>query len=217
MTDVGSRLENTVVEIKDTSKIYGDVVAGRWYKNAVDYSYSHGFISGMSSTEFGIGTNITRGMFITILARIAGVDTGKAANNVSTRFNDVERGKYYTAAIKWASENKIVNGMSTVTFEPSLPIQRQQLCVMIVNFAKFTRTPVDGATARIRFEDERLIASWAKASVVTCQTAGIISGYDIGHSEYEFRPTNTATRAEAAQILYKFHSAFYSKRDINRH
>ena len=159
----------------------------------------------MKTDEFGVNTEVTRGMFITILARIAGVDTSN--NNVKTKFTDVESGKYFTAAIKWASENKIVNGMTETTFQPATPIQRQQLCVMIVNFARFMKIDLKASESAIAFSDASGISNYAKDAVKTAQMADIVNGYANGDG-FDFKPTNTATRAEAAQILYKFHKDF---------
>ena len=193
------------LETGDITKVFNDVKSGRWYINAVEYNYVNGFISGMSATEFGVSTPVTRGMFITVLARIAGVDTSN--NNVKTKFTDVESGRYYTGAIKWASDNKIVAGMTDTTFEPNSALQRQQLCVMIVNFAKHLKVELKPAEAAITFADASGIGNYAKTAVAACQTADIVNGYNEGGKIF-FKPTNTATRAEAAQILYKFHSDF---------
>lgn len=200
-----------VVQIQDTSIIFTDVKVGKWYKPAVDYAYSYKFISGMTETEFGVSTTITRGMFITILARMAGVDTSTGANNnAKTKFTDVPQGKYYTAAIKWASENGIVGGMSETTFEPNTPIQRQQLAVMIVNFAKNRGVTLGNVELAVDFTDSADIARWAKEAVKVCQMADIVNGYGTAQS-LSFKPKNTATRAEAAQILYKFHKDFFNR------
>ena len=51
------------------------------------------------------------------------------------------------------------------------------------------------------------IGNYAKTAVATCQMADIVNGYANGDG-FDFKPTNTATRAEAAQILYKFHKDF---------
>ena len=193
------------IETGDITKVFNDAKSGRWYINAVEYNYVNGFISGMSATEFGVSTPVTRGMFITMLARIAGVDTSN--NNVKTKFTDVESGRYYTGAIKWASDNKIVAGMTDTTFEPNSALQRQQLCVMIVNFAKHLKIEFKPAEAAITFADASGIGNYAKTAVAACQTADIVNGYNEGGKIF-FKPTNTATRAEAAQILYKFHSDF---------
>ena len=195
------------VQIQDTSKVFTDIKAKKWYTNAVNYAYSYGFIAGVSDSEFGRDVPVTRGMFITVLARIAGVDTGKNANKVNTKFTDVSAGKYYTAAIKWASDNGVVNGLSATEFAPNAAIERQQLCTMIVNFAGFMKIDLKASANEMSFNDASAIRKYAKNAVKTCQMAGMVSGYENGGG-MEFRPTATATRAEAAQILYKFHSGF---------
>lgn len=194
------------VSATDTSTVFSDV-KNKWYKVAVDYSYDNGFIAGVSDTEFGINVPVTRGMFITILARIAGVDTSKSANKVDTRFSDVANGKYYTNAIKWASEKGIVKGTTDTEFAPDNPIERQQLCTMVVNFALFVNVPIYDTQNPISFEDEAGILKYAREPVSVCQRAGIVSGYNTD-SGIVFKPRDTATRAEAAQILYKFHNTF---------
>ena len=201
-TGVGTLKENVTV---DTTKVFKDVETGKWYVNAINYNYTHKFISGVATDQFGVSVPVTRGMFITILARIAGVDT--SSNNVSTKFTDVESGKYYTAAIRWASENKIVNGMSAATFEPNTAIQRQQLCVMIVNFAKFIKAELKASESAISFKDAQDISNYAKDAVKAAQMADIVNGYANANG-FDFKPKSTATRAEAAQILYKFHKDF---------
>ncbi len=197
--------------IVDSSKVFTDIKAGKWYSDAVDYAYSYGFIAGVSKTEFGLSQPVTRGMFITILARIAGVDTSTAANKkATTKFTDVKTGKFYTAAIKWASENGVVSGLTDTTFGPDVSIERQQLCVMIVNFAKYMGVELEATKSAITFKDSNKFAKYAKNAIAICQKANIISGYAVSGG-YEFRPTNTATRGEAAQILYKFHKDFVMK------
>jgi len=202
--------EQKPVQIVDTTAVFTDVKAGKWYTSAVNYAYSYGFIAGVSDNEFGRDVPVTRGMFITILARIAGVDTSKNANKVDTKFTDVKSGKYYTAAIKWASDNNIVSGLTDTTFGPENAIERQQLCTMIVNFAKFINVELAASQPEIAFADGGSIRKYAKSAVSTCQRAGIIKGYTADGAT-TFKPTNTATRAEAAQILYVFHKDFVVK------
>ncbi len=197
-------------QIQDSSLVFKDV-KNKWYKNAINYAYSNNFISGMEKDLFGINTSITRGMFITILARIAGVDTSKAANKVTSRFTDVASGKYYANAVKWGYEHGIVSGTSSTKFSPESQITREQLCVMIVNFANAYDVELESKVAEITFADSNKIAGWSYIAVVKCQKAGIVSGYPVGNG-YQFQPKKTATRAEAAQILYVFHNEFVFKK-----
>ncbi len=195
-----------LVDIKDSSKVFTDV-KNKWYKKAVDYCYSYGFIAGMEKDRFGLDNHVTRGMFITVLARIAGVNTSGSANKVQTKFSDVKSGKYYTAAIKWGVENGIVSGVSKTAFSPEANITREQICVMIVNFADFIGIDIDARVNPVTFTDNSNISSWAKNAVRICQLGQIVSGYEENGRMY-FKPAKTATRAEAAQILYKFHDEF---------
>lgn len=187
------------VEMKDTSKIFKDVKAGKWYTKALDYCYSYGFVAGVSKTEFGRDTNVTRGMFITILSRIYIEMYGDDVNIPRDRkFIDVEPDKYYTNAIAWAHERGIVSGTSKTTFSPDAPITRQDLCVMIRNFTGTTYVKLSEKESEVAFKDASKISTYAKKAVKDCQTAGLVSGYEDG----TFRPKDNATRAEATQILY---------------
>ena len=195
--DAGTRL------LYDTAEIFDDVQP-IWYKNAIDYCYSYKLFAGVEQTHFGIGDNVTRGMYVTVLARIAGVQPD---DNAVTDFADVQKGRYYTYAIAWAKQNGVVFGMSDTEFWPDAPITRAQLCVMTVNFAEFMKVNTDSEKEPIAFSDGDSIPNWAKAEVDICTRLGIVSGYTQADGAV-FKPDNTATRAEAAQILYKFYKDY---------
>ena len=78
---------------------------------------------------------------------------------------------------------------------------------MIVNFAEYMNVELAASKAEIAFKDGAAVLKYAKNAVKVCQMAEIVNGYQVSGG-YEFRPANTATRAEAAQILYKFHKDF---------
>ncbi len=68
---------------------FADVSSGAWYYDAVSYVVSKGLFNGMNSTTFAPKGTMTRGMFLTVLGRYAGVDpdawragtvTGSAVN-----------------------------------------------------------------------------------------------------------------------------------------
>ncbi len=204
ITAEGTKLPFTA---NDSSKTFKDVKSA-WYKEAVDYVTTYGFVSGVTKTEFGVGKSVTRGMFVTILARMAGVKTDDAANKAAaTKFSDVAKGKYYAAAVKWANDNAIVSGTSATTFEPNKNISRQDLCVMVVNFAKFMNITLTEKEAAVTFNDASSIAGYAKTAVAACQKADIINGHTTG----AFGPRDTATREQASQILYTLHNSFMAK------
>ena len=53
---------------------FTDVPYDSWYYSAVDYVATHGLFNGTSSTRFSPKGTMTRGMFVTVLGRYAGVD-----------------------------------------------------------------------------------------------------------------------------------------------
>ena len=53
---------------------FTDVSSGSWYYGAVSYVVDRGLFNGVSATEFRPGGTMTRGMFLTVLGRFAGVD-----------------------------------------------------------------------------------------------------------------------------------------------
>lgn len=197
----------TAPAIQDSTKKFTDVKAGKWYTNAINYCYSYGFIKGKTDTTFDREDNITRAEFITILARIAGVNTQGNANKVKTKFTDVKSGKFYTNAIKWANENGIIKGTSDTIFGTNDNISRQDICVMVTRLAKYLNIELKASVAEMKFTDAGSINKYAKTPVSVCQKAGLIKGYKDG----SFGPKKPAQRAEAAQILWLFHETFIAK------
>lgn len=52
---------------------FTDVPETQWYYKAVEYAYTRKLFSGTTDTTFSPDTNMTRGMFLTVLARTAGI------------------------------------------------------------------------------------------------------------------------------------------------
>ena len=53
---------------------FGDVSAGAWYYDAVSFAVNRGLFNGTTATTFSPNGTMTRGMFIAVLGRYAGVD-----------------------------------------------------------------------------------------------------------------------------------------------
>ncbi|MBR0327887.1 MAG: S-layer homology domain-containing protein, partial [Clostridia bacterium] len=191
----------SATELVDTSSKFTDVANGKWYKSAVDYAVTHGLFSGMSETTFEPDTPMSRAMFVTVLSRIENI---VVLNNVSTKFSDVPLGKWYTGAVRWASDNGIVYGITDTEFVPDASITREQMCTMLIRYANYKSITLGKNLQKQAFSDDATIAGWAKDAVYSCQQAGIVSGM----SPTTFVPKATATRAQVARILYVFHDEY---------
>ncbi len=191
--------------LKDTSKIFTDIKLKDWYREYADYCVAYGIFTGTSATVFSPNDNITRAQFVQVLANISGVDTTN--RNVTTEFLDVPAKKWFTPAVKWASKNGVVNGMGNGKFEPNTNVTREQMCVMLTNYAKFRGITLKKIEDKQNFSDDGKISKWAKSAVYTCQQADIVNGKGAN----TFDPKGTGTRAEACVIFTKFHKDYLAK------
>ena len=187
-----------------TAKLFTDVPVSHWSYKFIMGLTDKGIITGRTATQFAPDSTITRAEFSMILAKAAGADlTGTRANG----FVDVKSEDWFASAVAWAKEAGIVSGYKnsdgTYSFRPSDVILRQDMAVMIQNFLLMQNGEGLATTKEaIAFKDEAEIASYAKTAVASMQKAGIINGVQRGEDAF-FLPRNTATRAEAAVMIWQ--------------
>lgn len=181
-------------------------VSGHWAESDIRYVTEKGLFNGMSATTFEPYSNMTRAMFVTVLSRLGDKVDQKWSIPCDNpmKFDDVPDGMWYSDAVAWAGGAGVVNGMGENMFAPDAAVTREQMAVMIVNFAALAGTELPKTKDATDFTDEASINGWAKDAVHAAQQAGIINGRDSG----AFDPQATATRAEVAAILHRFAEAF---------
>lgn len=175
------------------SVAFGDLQRS-WYTTAVEYTLGRRLFYGVSNAAFGPEETMTRGMFVTVLGRLAG-----AAPAEST-FADVPKGAYYAGFVGWAEQLGVVSGVSAIRFAPGDPITREQLACMLVRFADGMTIPL-AEPSETPFADDTLIARWAAEAVYRCRAAGLLHGKGANY----FDPRGQATRAEVATVLYNLY------------
>lgn len=168
-------------------------IVNHWAENAINYIYGIGLVNGTSEDNFSPNKQMTRGMFVTVLGRLAGVNT----ENIKTGFSDVSQNQYYAPYIKWAVDNKLVNGKGNHLFAPNEAITREEMAVIMANYIKLVGKDIK--TAQNEFADANDISIWAKDSVNMMQALGLIQG----KNDNKFDPKSTATRAEVATIFVR--------------
>ena len=194
--------EGTKLTIVNSATMFKDVKADGWYKSYIDYVATYGILNGTGNNMFGVDTTMTRAQFVQVFANLCGIDTSD--KNVTSKFTDVEAGKWYAPAVKWAAEQGIVAGTSATTFDPEGVVDRQTMCMMLVNFAKFMKVELVSDVDKTVFPDDAKIAAWAKNAVYACQQAGIVKGNENGY----FQPLKSASRAEVSVIIAVFHQDY---------
>lgn len=179
--------------IAETGK-FNDI-SGHWAEEYINKVAKAGLLMGVSDDKFAPETAVTRGMFVTVLGRLAGVIKANGTNH----FNDVVEDAYYTPFVIWANGEGIVSGISNDLFAPNANITREQMAVILNKFATSQGIELKKIN-RANFTDSDAISDWAKDSVDALSQAGIINGRTNG----SFDPKGTATRAEIASMLVNF-------------
>lgn len=171
---------------------FADIDQGAWYYDAVKFVNQNGLMNGIGGGTFAPNANLSRAMFAQILYNKEGRPNVLSSNV----FNDVSNGLWYTNAIMWASEKKIVDGYGGGMFGPDDPVTREQLAVMLWRYAGKPVPP----DLLLTFTDANRVSDYALDALRWAIGQGIIKGK--GNNILD--PKGFATRAEVAQILKNY-------------
>ncbi len=178
--------------VMEREKSFDDLSGFSWAVNAVNTLAARGVISGYSGNlEFRPANEITRAEFATMIVKALNL----YLEDTSMSFNDIE-GQWYEEMILTAASNGIMSGYQNQAMPNDL-ITREQMAVMVMNAYKLIMNN-SLETIETQFDDGNSISNWAKKSVANAHKQGIISG----KGNNKFAPTENATRAEAASMIF---------------
>ena len=161
---------------------FTDVNADDWFSDVVRYVYEQGLMTGTSDREFSPNLTTTRGMIVTILARMEGVDTTKGA-------------AWYAAGREWAMKNGISDGTNM-----EANITREQLATILFRYVVYKGLDLVTLEDNLsRFSDRNEISSYAVSAMNWAVGQGLVKG-----SGGKLNPKGNATRAQVAAILHRF-------------
>ena len=182
-------------ETEEPGLPFTDVPDGIWYEEAVRFVYDNGIMQGTAEGQFTPYGVTTRGTIVTMLYRLEGEPAVTGSD-----FADVADGQFYSNAVAWASANGIVSGYGNGSFGPSDNVTREQMAVILHNYAVFKGYDVSASGDLSVFTDSGAISSWAQESMAWAVGSGLMSGKGSGVLD----PSGTATRAELAQMFMNF-------------
>ena len=181
------------------SSYYDDVRTDAWYYNAVTFVTDRGYFNGVSETLFAPYIDMNRAMFVTVLGRMANVDTSKY---MGLAFSDLEAGMYYVPYVKWANENGIVLGRSDTIFDPEASITREEMAAIMYRYCAYIgmdMTPKNTVFME-RYTDRNEISDWAVTYVEWAVGCGLMRGM----TDHTIDPLEHASRAQVAQVIMNF-------------
>lgn len=177
-------------------------IKNNWAEKYITYVVDKGYFKGVSETKFSPESNITRGMLVTVLGRYDGV---KEDSEGQSKFSDVNKDAYYAPFVKWAEENKIVEGYEDNTFKPEKEVSRAEMATIISRYlVKYKNIKIEDKEFET-FSDDAKLPEWAKSSIYDVTKLGIITGFanDNNQPGHFFDPTGTTTRAQLAAVMYR--------------
>ena len=185
--------------VMDVTKMFTDV-SHSWADDGIRYCVTHQLMSGIGNDLFGPKLTTTRAQIVQILYNLE----GEPKVSGTTPFTDLTQ-DWYQDAILWAYQTGVVAGTSSTTFEPDLPVTREQIAVILMEYMtrvlklERTWTPADLSI----FPDADSVSDWAKDAMADAVALGLISGASNGGQTY-LEPQGSATREQVATILMEF-------------
>ena len=187
-------------ETTETTKLnFTDVKETDWFFKGVEYVVDKDVMSGVSENQFDPSGKLTRAMLVQMLYNME----SRPACDAENAFMDVPVGQWYTDAVIWANDAKIVSGMGEGLFAPNMEITREQMVAMLYNYAKYKGYDVTASADLSAFADTASVSTWAQPAMQWAVAEGYISG--MGDSQ--LAPQGTATRAEIASVIMRFMEA----------
>ncbi|OES43857.1 bifunctional 2',3'-cyclic-nucleotide 2'-phosphodiesterase/3'-nucleotidase [Domibacillus iocasae] len=166
-----------------------DVPADHWAARYITALAEADIIKGKTDKTFDPEGSVTRGQFVSLLARSMKWTAKKEAP-----FVDVSGSLKQDIAA--AYEAGITKGTSTEMFKPAKPITRAEMAAMLVRAYEKEHGKVK-VSGSLPFTDLSAYGRTFQESIHKAYQLTLMEGTD-----KTFKPGNTATRAEAAKVLY---------------
>ena len=185
--------------VVDVTKMFTDV-SHSWADDGIQYCVTHQLMSGIGNNLFGPKLTTTRAQIVQILYNLE----GEPKVSGTTPFTDLTN-DWYKDAVLWAYQTGVVAGTSSTTFEPDLPVTREQIAVILMEYMtrvlklERTWTPADLSI----FPDAGSVSDWAKDAMADAVGLGLISGAS-NSGQTLLEPQGSATREQVATILMEF-------------
>lgn len=169
--------------------VFNDIENYGWAEDAILGLYEVGIVNGMEEGVFNPAGRVTREQFSKMVVELfeLNVDDGK------TNFVDVKEDAWYAPYVSAALDAGYIQGQSNEYFGIGEEIMRQDMATILYRAIGDSNSKVV-----LDFTDNDDIADYAIDAIAELVGLGIMNGYEDG----SFQPRGTATRAEAAKVVW---------------
>lgn len=164
----------------DWENPFTDVDEDDWFYDAVAYVVQIGMMNGTNDgTTFSPELKMTRGMLMTMLARLAEVDTTGGET-------------WYSVGVEWAVSNGIAK-----EGDPNANITREEIASMLWKYAGGYSATIN---MLVNHPDSSQVSDWAREAMNWAVYMDLFEGNENG----ELNPQGEATRMEVATLIMRF-------------
>ena len=175
---------------------------GHWAQEVVEKAEAYGLVEGKPDGTFGVGEEITRSQFVTVLCRMFGWDMVSPA---SPSYIDCPSSAWYYSAVETARAHDVMDPSGA--FRPEDYISRGEMAVMLVRALGYDTLAQDLSGLDLPFDDVKEDVGY----MAIAYDIGMINGVEGPDGSLKFLPTHSATREEAAAMLVRVYERYISK------
>ena len=165
---------------------YADMTGGEWYAEAVNALRERNIMNGVENNCFAPDRSFTRAQLATVLYRMAGSPDVTGEDS----FTDTESDIWYSDAVLWSEQNKLVGGYGNGLYGPNDPTTQEQLATMLWR---------DAGSYVVDSEEETGASAYAVDAVHWLKAENLLN-----EDGPAFEPKQPANRAQVADIVYRY-------------
>lgn len=187
--------------VRAAAPTFSDVPESHWAYESIRRAAELGLVGGIGNGKFGLGQQITRAQYATMLCRLMGWTMLDPAQG---SFDDNQnRGAWYYSAIETAAANGVILKLSK-TCKPDEPLPREEMAVMTLRALGYG----DGVLAGLVQSDCPFTdATTNRGYIAMANRMGFMSG--VGNNK--FSPKTVSTREQAAAVLLRVYDRLHAR------
>lgn len=170
----------------------GNLAPGAWYYPDVRGAYEGGLLNGTDAGKFSPDAPVSRAMAV------------QALYNLALAEGSVEAGEggpeWYSAALSWARNSGVAEGMAADGFIPDRALSRQELAELLFRYETLARGNAAAPAPLSGFTDAGEAYAFAETALGWAAGTGLLQGTGGGR----LSPTDPLTRAQLAAVLRRF-------------
>lgn len=190
----------TCSPLSPVARAYTDTDA-TWAAEVIEKSGAYGLMEGYPDGRFGVGENMSRAEFVTVLGRMFG---WQSVSPAAPTYIDCPVSAWYYAAVETAAAHNVTD--SGGAFRPEDYISRAEMAQMLVRALGYTRLAQSLSNAALPFPD----VTGDKGYIAIAYDLGIINGVE-ANGTLNFLPAFSAPREQAAAMLVRTYERYTSK------